>query len=82
MRAPGIAVPAWWLWPPPPSEVVDKLVVDDPTSSTGYEWGDEAADENRALTPVSAADGGILGVATLSKASPVQSSVLHLCCFG
>jgi hypothetical protein len=52
MRAPGSAVLAWWSWSPPPSELVDRLVVNDFVSSTGYEWGDKAADENCALTPV------------------------------
>jgi hypothetical protein len=45
-------------------------------------WGGEAAGENRALTTVSAGDGGVLGAVTLLKASPVQSSATHLCCSG
>jgi hypothetical protein len=31
---------------------------------------------------VSAGDGGVLGAVTLLKASPMQSSATHLCCFG
>jgi hypothetical protein len=34
-------------------------------------WENEAVDENSALTPVSAGDGGVIGVITLLKASPV-----------
>jgi hypothetical protein len=45
-------------------------------------WGGEATGENRALTPVLAGDGGVIGVATLLKASPVQFLATHLCCSG
>jgi hypothetical protein len=68
-RALGTVVPTWWSWPPPPLELVDRLVVVDPASSTGCEWGDEAANENCVQTSVSAGDGGVLGTVTLSKAS-------------
>jgi hypothetical protein len=43
-------------------------------------WGGEAAGENRVLTPVSAGDGGVIGVVTLLKASPVQSLATYSCC--
>jgi hypothetical protein len=45
-------------------------------------WGGEAASENRALTPVSAGDGGVIGVVTLLKASSVQSLATYSCCSG
>jgi hypothetical protein len=82
MRAPGTAVPAWWSWPPPPSELVDRLVAADFASTTGCEWGDKTVDENRARTSVLAGDGGVLSAVTLSKASPVQSLFAHSCCSG
>jgi hypothetical protein len=43
-------------------------------------WGGEAPDENYALSPVSASDGGVIGAITLLKASPVQSLATHSCC--
>jgi hypothetical protein len=79
-RAPGTVVLAGWSWPPPPLELVGRLVADDPASSTDCEWGDEAANENRALTPVLVADGSVLGVVYKSKASPMQSLFAHSCC--
>jgi hypothetical protein len=45
-------------------------------------WGSEDAGENHALTPFSAGDVGVIGVATLLKASLVQSSATHLSCSG
>jgi hypothetical protein len=45
-------------------------------------WGREAAGENRALTPVSAGDGGVIGTVTLLKVSHVQSSATRSCCSG
>jgi hypothetical protein len=49
-----------------------------PTAS----WGGEAAGENRALTPVSAGNGGIPGVVALLKASPMQLLATHSCYSG
>jgi hypothetical protein len=63
-------------------ELIDRLVEDDFASSTGCEWGDKAADENRAWTSVLASDGGVLGAVTLSKASPAQSLFARSCYSG
>jgi hypothetical protein len=80
MRTHGTAVLAGCSWSPPPLELVNRPVADDLASSTGCEWGDKAADESRALTPVSVGDGSVLGVVYLSKASPMQSPFAHSCC--
>jgi hypothetical protein len=82
MRELGTTVPAWWSWPPPLSELVDRLVADDFASSTGCEWRDNAADENRARTSALVGDGGVSGAVTLLKASHVKPLFAHPCCCG
>jgi hypothetical protein len=80
-RAPRTVVLAWWSWPPPMLELIDRLVVVNPASSTGCcEWGHKTTDENHALTPVLAGNGSVFGAVTLLKASPMQSSIAHSCC--
>jgi hypothetical protein len=50
-------------------------------SSSTASWDDNAPGENRALTMVTVGDGGILGVVTLLKASPMESLSTQSCYF-
>jgi hypothetical protein len=52
------------------------------TSSSCGNWEDKAPGENRAMTMVTAGDGGVLGAITLLKASPMDSSSTQSCCSG
>jgi hypothetical protein len=61
--------------------LVNRLDANDFASSTGCEWGDKAADENRALTPILAGDGGV-SASLPCRRHRLQSSVAHSCCSG